>query len=203
MDGLDCLRLTTALLEAMNVAGWTSRDQRLFLESLTKPENLASALDIFSGCKIAVDPESIIDLEADPLPINGFTCHENIRYGPWRLIPEQVKLHPLVTQMRSKMVRGDKLCAEIKGKCLANGRLFGHYRKKVSRIPVKWQRLGERVGGSTILFPGTTYRRQEDGEIGIYGFSFIADEWIPQFFRLKELWGPNCFLAYIDPPIRT
>ena len=191
------LELALKFQQAACKADYTSG----LVESLANPEKLLLFKEVLEGRMEICPLESVIHLGADPLPTDGLVICQHERWRDWRFVPEQIKFYRSLTQTKGRSIRGSSLLKErgIRDQCLANACLFDWFRRHRERIPEDWASTG--AGNRRLCFPGTIYR-DDGGHQGVRCMSHLNQEWIfTQFLRLEDLWSPNDFVLYIDPPL--
>ena len=191
------LELALKIEQATGKAKYTPE----LVNSLADPEKLLLFKEVLEGRMEICPLESVINLGVEPLLDGKLTVYQHERYRSWRFDPEQIKFYRSPVQIKGQSIRGGKLLKErgINNQCLANACLFDWFRRHRERIPPKFNSTG--IGNRTFCFPGTTCR---DGEshLGVLSLVQLQEEWFfKQFVRLEDLWPPNYYVLYIDPPV--
>jgi len=191
--------LVCKLKLALKKAGFTDE----LIDRLFEAGRLELIREFLLGQKEICPLESVIELGVEPLPDGKLTVYKHEKWKSWRFVPGQIKLYRSPLQVEGKSIRGERLLGErgIKNQCLGNACLFDWFRKHRERIPVPADLNSTVVGNRRLCFPGTTYRNG-DSHLGVRCMTQLGQEWIfTQFMVLKELWSPNDFVVYIDPPV--
>ena len=132
-----------------------------FDTALVKVMTIGNNLSLFRKVLLyqatVTDVEHLIDLDADPFVPSGWSvpkgCHQ--KGGQFKWDPAKVALYLSKEQQDGKVLEGNKLREELKGKSPYNANLLDYLLKNPYLIPEEWK-------GKYVSFFGTEYRNSDD-----------------------------------------
>lgn len=140
----------------------------------------------------------LVDLNAEPYCLDGFSVVRHDRGGLLRLVPAEVELYLTEEQRGGKDLCGhawlEKL-RQLKNKILLNANALDAWLANPHCIPEKWK-------GKYIFFPGTEYCGP-DGRLIVRYLCWNCDQWGGGWSLLDGAWGARSFAALLASPLRT
>ncbi len=111
----------------------------------------------------------IIDCDTDPMVPDGWSVEEHQKGGSLEWTPDKVALYVSEQQKGDKLIEGNKLRKELKGKPVFNVCLLDYLLAHPHLIPEEWK-------SKAIFFWGTIYRHS-DGNLRVPCLLRYGDRW--------------------------
>ena len=127
--------------------GWTPAE----VKQLSSGGLLADFRKVLLGHAVITVPEHLIDLDADRFVPSGLTVVEHQKGGQFKWDASKVALYFSEKHQGSKVIKGNKLRDELKGKPVYNANLLDYLLKHPHLIPEEWK-------DKYVFFWGTIYR---------------------------------------------
>lgn len=141
----------------------TMKYARLDLGTIEAVFNKLGGIDgagrFLRGDAEVVTTRHMIDCDADPFVPDGWTVEEHARGGQFEWDPTRVRLYLSTRQRDGKVIEGNRLRAELRGRPVLNANVLDYLLAHPQLIPDTWKR-------KSVMFLGTVYRHA-DGGLGI------------------------------------
>lgn len=138
---------THQLMTKLEAAGYTADD----ITKLGQSKHLPKIKDVLNGCAVISYPKHLIDCDAAPFQLNGWSVEKHIKGGQFEWNPTRVKLYLAKSQKPGKLVEGNKLRKELEGQLVLNANVLDYLLAHPELIPDEWK-------GKAVFFWGTIYR---------------------------------------------
>ncbi len=128
------------------------------LRALAQKEDLLRQFhQVFLGQAEIKLADHVIDCNADPVLMNGWSVEKHEKTGSFKWDPKQVQFYLSKSQNKDSYIEGNKLRKELAGKPVLNASVLDYLLKNQQLIPEEWK---EKTNGYTtcIFFLGTIYR---------------------------------------------
>ena len=127
----------------------------------------------------------IIDLNADPLVIDGWTVEKHQKGGLFRWNPKKVQLYLSDCQKVGSSINGEKLREELEGKPVFNANLLDYLLAHPRSIPKEWK---DSFRTHYIFFWDTIYQ-DSLGESCVRYLFWSGLRWSWCYYRLGRNWS--------------
>ncbi len=138
---------------AMNQLGDALENAGFSAEDVTKLKqfgNLKGLKDVLCGKAEIKYPEHLIDCDAAPFTLNGWSVEEHKKGGLLKFNSAKISLYPSEKQ-KNGSISGHDLRKELSGKPVMNANVLDYLFAHPELIPEEWK-------DQTIFFWGTIYR---------------------------------------------
>ncbi|MCH8244311.1 hypothetical protein IIB97_00255 [Patescibacteria group bacterium] len=134
--------------------------------------------DVLEGVAQIVVVKHMIDLDAKPFVPDGWKVKKHTRGGQLEWDPDSVKvvLYLSKSQQDGKVIRGNQIREELKGRSAYNANLLDYLLAHQELIPEDWK-------GKLIFFWGTIYR-DPDGSLNVRYLFWRGGRWYWSFVWL-------------------
>jgi hypothetical protein len=168
---------THQLMNALEAAEFTAED----VTRLGQFSDLRGIRFAVRGQAEIVVTKHIIDLDADPFVPGGWTLEEHRKGGQFEWDSARVALYLSPEQQGRKVIKGDRLRDELKGKPVFNANLLDYLLANPQLIPEEWK-------GKFVFFWGTIYR-DSDGCLYVRCLFWGGGRWYWDGSWLDGDWG--------------
>ena len=163
--------------DALEAAGFTPND----VTKLRSFAGLRTLKDVLRGSAQIVRVGPVIDLDKDPFLAKGWKVEEHIKGGQFEWNPAKVAFYLSEQQQNGKVIQGNQLREELKGKPVYNANLLTYLFRKPQLIPDEWK-------GKLVFFWGTIYRSL-GGDLCVRYLYWSAGGWHRSYYRLDDVFG--------------
>lgn len=185
MSNLETLDVGQAneLKLAFRHTGWTNEE----LKQLCEGNTLAEFCKVLLGQAEVKVLEYVIDCDADPFVLSGWTVEEHQKGGQFKFDPAQVEFWLSDRQRKGEFIEGNKLRKELAQKPVLNANVLDYLCAHPHFIPEEWKRDSE---GRTryIFFWGTIYR-DSDSHLYVRYLCWSGGRWGSLCSWLGHNWG--------------
>ncbi|MFH1584955.1 MAG: hypothetical protein ABIB12_02390 [Patescibacteria group bacterium] len=152
--------------DALEAAGYTPEDVTKLRSDISRLREFKSVLVGFAQIVVV---KHVIDCDADPFCPDGWTVGEHRKGGQLEWDPAKVALYLSENQQDGKVIEGNQLREELKGKPVYNANLLDYLLAHSELIPESWK-------GKFVFFWGTIYR-YPGGILLVRSLIWSGDRW--------------------------
>jgi hypothetical protein len=150
---------------------------------LSEGDMFARILPVIRGLAGVVITKHVIDLDADPFVLNGWTIEEHIESGQLEWSPNVVALYLSPNQQSGRVIKGKTLREELAGRVVFNANLLDFLLANPQLISEDWK-------DKTVFFWGTIYR-DSGGNLYVRYLYWSNGSWRWRYRWLDHGWNDN------------